>query len=121
MATGELEGITEVSNHAVSNLVLLIQTAKARLNLQPLCVFLIFQGEPAWKQFLIQELQDLAGKRVKLIEINATEVPTDVKKTDIILSNLPLEKTLASVVSLSMVPTDRELWEFRKLIQKRYL
>ncbi|MDT2757147.1 helix-turn-helix domain-containing protein [Enterococcus asini] len=121
LATGELEGITEVSNHAVSNLVLLIQTAKARLNLQPLRVFLIFQGEPAWKQFLIQELQDLAGKRVKLIEINATEVPTDVKKTDIILSNLPLEKTLASVVSLSMVPTDRELWEFRKLIQKRYL
>lgn len=121
LAAGKLAGITEVSNHAVSNLVLLIQTAKARLNRQPLRVFLVFQGEPAWKQFLIQELQDLAGKRVNLIEINATDVPADVTKADIILSNLPIEKTEASVISLSMIPTDRELSAFRKLIQKRYL
>lgn len=122
LAASRLPGITEVSNHAVSNLVLLIQTAKARLNTQVQDVFLVFQGEPAWKQFLLQELQDMAGSRVRLREVGPGALPANLSEQHLILSNLPLdEETKAAVIYLSMVPTERELGEFRTWLQKWYL
>ena len=122
LAASRLPGITEVSNHAVSNLVLLIQTAKARLNAQVQDVFLVFQGEPAWKQFLLQELQDMAGSRVRLREVGPGALPANLSEQHLILSNLPLdEETKAAVIYLSMVPTERELGEFRTWLQKWYL
>lgn len=121
LAAGQLADIKDVSNHAVSNLVLLIQTAKARLNAQVQEVFLVFQGEPAWKQFLLQELQDLAGKRVCLKEVSPRALPTDLSKRQLILSNIPLPTTDATVIYLSMVPTERELGGFRTWLQNWYL
>ena len=122
LAAGQLSGITEVSNHAVSNLVLLIQTAKARVNAEVRQAFLVFQGEPAWKQFLLQELQDLGGKRVSLQEVSPGELPEDLGSQHLILSNLPLDsETKATVIYLSMVPTERELGAFRTWLQNWYL
>lgn len=123
LATEGMVGIESVSDHAVSNLVLLVQTARARLNPQPVKAFLVYQGEPAWKQFLLQELQDLAGRRVELNEISLEELEKmTLGSENIILSNLPINfECSGQIVYLSTIPTANELQQFEKLVRKQYI
>lgn len=123
-AEGKLPGIRELSEYAANSLVLLIQAAKARLLEEQYRGYLIYQGEPAWKQFLIQELRDLVGSRVLLVETELRELRgLAFTPGDFIISNHPLgfEAEGVPIIYFSSLPTQRELAELRALIQELYL
>lgn len=123
LEAGGLAGVANVSQHAVSNLVLLVQTAQATHNTTPLPCYFVYQGEPAWKQFLLTELQDLAGRRVAISVVDSQQLAKQPFTPEtIVLTNYPLDfQCPARVVYLSTIPTTNELAEFKKLLQHRYL
>lgn len=85
-------------------------------------VFFVFQGEPAWKAFLQQELDDLLGKRVNLIPLEPLQLQDlRVHSGDLILSNIPLDSTPLPVVYISTMPTKNELSQLTELTSHSYL
>lgn len=85
-------------------------------------VFFVFQGEPAWKAFLQQELADLLGKRINLIPLELSQTQDLRGQTgDLILSNIPLDSTSLPVVYISTIPTKNELSQLTELTSRSYL
>ncbi|OTO24969.1 helix-turn-helix domain-containing protein [Enterococcus sp. 3C7_DIV0644] len=105
-----------------STTTLLIQQAILQINPIRAKGYFIFQGEPAWKAYLMQELNDFLGARILLSAIEPGQLEglsaTDV---DFVLSNFPLDDAPVPVFYLSMVPTKNELNQVTELIQTYYL
>lgn len=123
LKTSALPMLAAASVHVTSRLVLLIQTAILRVGEKPRRCFLIYQGEPAWKQFLIQELQELLGGRMGLFLVEPRELAkSDVGNGDFIVSNIPVDvETEAEVVYISTIGNTHELQEFASRVRGTYL
>ncbi|MDU5333735.1 helix-turn-helix domain-containing protein [Enterococcus sp.] len=85
-------------------------------------VFFVFQGEPAWKTFLQQELADRLGKRVNLVSLEHSQLK-DLKfqTDDLIVSNIPLDSLPVPVSYISTIPTKNELSQLTELTSHSYL
>jgi len=113
---------SEMSFPLWSTTTLLIQ--QAILQISPIRAkgYFVFQGEPAWKAYLLQELNDFLGARILLSAIEPGQLEALAKiEVDFILSNFPLEEVSVPVFYLSMVPTKNELNQVTELIQTYYL
>lgn len=111
-------GILKASEYANSTAVLLIQTAIYQVAPQKIKAYLVFQGEPAWKSFLAQELQATLGPRVELTTAN----PDQIQAHDLIIANYTFQPTSpAKIYYVSMVPTPKELDTLRQTIRYLYL
>lgn len=85
-------------------------------------VFFVFQGEPAWKTFLQQELSDLLGKRINLVSLEHSQLKDLKFQTgDLIVSNIPLDSTPIPVSYISTTPTKNELSQLTELTSHSYL
>ena len=105
-----------------STTTLLIQQAILQINPIRAKGYFVFQGEPAWKAYLLQELNDFLGARILLSAIEPGQLEALAKiEVDFILSNFPLEEVSVPVFYLSMVPTKNELNQVTELIQTYYL
>jgi len=113
---------SEMSFPLWSTTTLLIQQAILQINPIRAKGYFVFQGEPAWKAYLLQELNDFLGARILLsaIEPGQLEALAEIE-VDFILSNFPLEEVSVPVFYLSMVPTQNELNQVTELIQTYYL
>ncbi|MCJ1996873.1 HTH domain-containing protein [Lactococcus piscium] len=101
---------------------LLVQQAIFQTHPIMMTAYFIFQGEPAWKDFLRQEISDALGNRVKVIGIE----PFDLKDVqyntqDIIISNLLLETQPVPIHYISMLPTKNELNTLIESTRSQYL
>lgn len=97
---------------------------QAIFSLQPhmLTIYFIYQGEPAWKAFLQQELADYLGNRVILKAIEWTELAQiQLNETDLLVSNFPLEQVAHPVFYISSIPTKNELHQLKELTLDPYL
>lgn len=110
------------SNYVVNTVTLLVQEARYLVQPQQITAYFLFQGEPAWKNFLFRELQDLTGNRVHLKAINSDELDkSQLASNDLIFSNYPLTgKYEQTIVYISSIPTQNELQEIRELVQQFY-
>ncbi|MGX7366566.1 helix-turn-helix domain-containing protein [Enterococcus casseliflavus] len=113
---------SEMSFPLWSTTTLLIQQSILQINPIRAKGYFVFQGEPAWKAYLLQELNDFLGARILLsaIEPGQLEALAEIE-VDFILSNFPLEEVSVPVFYLSMVPTKNELNQVTELIQTYYL
>jgi hypothetical protein len=112
----------EKPEYLLSTTSLLVQQAMFQVRPSNVRAFFFFQGEPAWKVFLQQEMSDYLGKRIQLIPVEPSEfeaVPT--RNGDFILSNYPLDDPELPVFYLSMFPTKNELDQLTEFIQSFYL
>ncbi len=113
---------SEMSFPLWSTTTLLIQQAILQINPIRAKGYFVFQGEPAWKAYLLQELNDFLGARILLSAIEPGQLEALAKiEVDFILSNFPLEEVSVPVFYLSMVPTKNELNQVTELIQTYYL
>jgi RNA-binding protein YlmH len=89
---------------------------------QMMTVYFIFQGEPAWKAFLQQELTDLLGRRVHLTNLEVSQIEQKLfEKQDIIVSNVPLDFVPVKHLYISTIPTKNELRQLTELTLEHYL
>uniref|UniRef100_UPI00403F8AFD helix-turn-helix domain-containing protein n=1 Tax=Candidatus Enterococcus willemsii TaxID=1857215 RepID=UPI00403F8AFD len=105
------------------NLISLLEQ-QALFSLQPkiMTVYFIFQGEPAWKAFLQQELTDLLGRRVHLTSLEVSQINhIAFEPQDFIISNVLLESLPVQVVYISAIPTKNELRQLTELTLAQYL
>lgn len=119
-----LQPILQLDNPSyLLNLIsLLEQQALFAVQPQIITVYLIFQGEPAWKAFLQQELTDLLGRRVHLQNLEAAQLACTVfEPQDILVSNIPLDTAPVQVVYISTIPTKNELRQLTELTLEHYL
>ncbi|OEG09807.1 hypothetical protein BCR25_09880 [Enterococcus termitis] len=101
---------------------LLEQQAIFSVQPQLLTVYFIYQGEPAWKALLQQELADYLGNRVTLKAVEWTELTEiQLKQTDILVSNFPLEHLEIPVFYISSIPTKNELHQLKELTVDPYI
>ncbi|OTN76052.1 hypothetical protein A5886_001128 [Enterococcus sp. 8G7_MSG3316] len=101
---------------------LLIQ--QARLQADPVIAkgLFVFQGDPAWKVYLLHELKDYLGRRISLAAAEPGQLTAgSLAASDFILSNFPIESANCPIYYLSMVPTKNELSQVTELIQTYYL
>ncbi|AYJ46219.1 helix-turn-helix domain-containing protein [Enterococcus casseliflavus] len=113
---------SEMSFPLWSTTTLLIQQAILQINPIRAKGYFVFQGEPAWKAYLLQELNDFLGARILLSAIEPGQLEALAKiEVDFILSSFPLEEVSVPVFYLSMVPTKNELNQVTELIQTYYL
>jgi hypothetical protein len=88
---------------------------------QMMTVYFIFQGEPAWKAFLQQELTDLLGRRVHLTNLEVSQIEQKLfEKQDIIVSNVPLDFVPVKHLYISTIPTKNELRQLTELTLEHY-
>ncbi|MGG5329753.1 helix-turn-helix domain-containing protein [Enterococcus sp. AZ163] len=119
-----LQPVLQLDNpvYLLNLISLLEQQALFALQPQIMTVYFIFQGEPAWKVFLQQELTDLLGRRVHLQNLEALQLQnTAFEPQDIIVSNIPLEAMPVPVVYISTIPTKNELRQLTELTLEHYL
>ncbi|MTD42020.1 HTH domain-containing protein [Erwinia sp. CPCC 100877] len=105
------------------NLMALLQQ-QAIFSVQPqlMTVYFVFQGEPAWKAFLQQELADYLGKRITLNVIEfASLAQLDFQASDIVVSNFPLDHLPIPVFYISTMPTKNELQQLKEFTLGPYL
>lgn len=111
-----------VQQSITKTLYLLIQQARLQSNAIIAKGLFVFQGEPAWKIYLFQELTDYLGQRISLETVEPAQLNSErLAQTDFILSNFPLELSDCPTYYLSMVPTKNELNQVTELIQTYYL
>lgn len=103
-------------------LSLLIQQAILAVNPSKLKVYFFFQGEPSWKAFLQQELNDYLGKRVQLVPVELSQL-SDItfQKHDLFVSNTPLDQVPIPIIYISTIPTKNELDQLTELTIRSYL
>lgn len=119
-----LQPILQLENpgYLLNLISLLEQQALFAAQPQIITVYFIFQGEPAWKVFLQQELTDLLGRRVHLQNLEAAQLEsTTFEPQDILVSNIPLDAAPVQVVYLSTIPTKNELRQLTELTLEHYL
>ena len=105
-----------------STTTLLIQQAILQINPIRAKGYFVFQGEPAWKAYLLQELNDFLGARILLSAIEPGQLEgLSAIDVDFVLSNFPIDDAPVPVFYLSMVPTKNELNQVTELIQTYYL
>ncbi|MHC5250144.1 helix-turn-helix domain-containing protein [Enterococcus sp. LJL90] len=101
---------------------LLEQQAVFAARPQVMTLYFIFQGEPAWKAFLQQELADAFGRRVKLVSVEISQLTElNFNENDIVVSNFPLAPLAVEVVYISSLPTKNELRQLTELTWQHYL
>lgn len=122
IANYDLEYLPQ-SSYAINTITLLVQEASYLVRPQQITAYFLFQGEPAWKNFLFRELQDLTGNRVFLKSVNPNSLDkSQLSAGDLIISNYPLTDTYEqTIIYISSIPTQNELQELRELIQPFYL
>ena len=119
-----LEPVLKISEPSYFlNLVsLLAQQAFYALEAKTLTVYFVFQGEPAWKAFLQQELSDLIGRRGQLIPLEVGDVATLPAQQDaFIIANVQIEHGPLEVLYISSNPTKNERRQLTELILQYYL
>ena len=100
---------------------LLEKQASYSIQAQTMTAYFLFQGEPAWKAFLQQELAAYLGTRVKLQAIEYVELSQlTLNEADIIISNFPLDHLDLPVFYLSLIPTKIELRRLAELTLHSY-
>ncbi|MGL4695555.1 helix-turn-helix domain-containing protein [Enterococcus larvae] len=111
------------SSYVLNTITLLVQEALYLVCPKQVTAYFLFQGEPAWKNFLFREIQDLAGNRVQVQAINTDGLDkSQLRDDDFIISNYPLtEKYEQTLIYISSIPTQNELQELRELILPFYL
>lgn len=115
IAEDESEYILNMASLLVQQAVLLARPVTAK-------AYFFFQGEPAWKAFLQQELNAYLGSRIELIPVEPAEfAEMSPKEDDFIISNVPLDNPKLPVFYLSMLPTKNELNQLTELIEAYYL
>ena len=105
------------------NLISLLEQ-QALFAYQPkvMTAYFLFQGEPAWKAFLQQELTDLLGRRVSMVSLELSQVAqTLFQPQDLIVSNFLLEEVSVPICYISTMPTKNELRQLTELTLKHYL
>jgi hypothetical protein len=103
-------------------MALLQQQAIFAVQPQMMTFYFVFQGEPAWKAFLQQELADYLGKRIVLKEVEFTSLDQlAFQPTDILVSNLPLDHLAIPVFYISTMPTKNELQQLKEFTLGPYL
>ncbi|MGX7198078.1 helix-turn-helix domain-containing protein [Enterococcus olivae] len=108
--------------YLINLISLLEQQAFFALRPELLTVYFLFQGEPAWKVFLQQELTDLLGRRIHLKSLELTQLyTTKFSAQDLIVSNFSLEDMPVPVIHISNIPTKNELRQLTELTLKNYL
>lgn len=101
---------------------LLVQQAIFASHPTIMTAYFVFQGEPAWKDFLRQEFSDSLGSRIKVKSIEPFDLnEIKLKSQDIIITNYPLEKQPVPIFYISMVPTKNELIALREYTDSQYL
>ncbi|MGY3748920.1 helix-turn-helix domain-containing protein [Vagococcus acidifermentans] len=107
----------------VSTLLLITQDALLSVNQTWLTAYFVFQGEPAWKNYLYQELQGLLGSRVALAMTELDELPhLPGGDSDILISNMLIESSLTlPVYYISSIPTRNELDRLKRAVSSLYL
>ncbi|MGX6978259.1 hypothetical protein ACWN8V_03155 [Vagococcus elongatus] len=110
------------SNYIVNTATLLIQEAIMKVNPPKINAYFIFQGEPAWKSFLLKELTDLLGTRVQLIDASLSQLQeSKLEKKDIIISNYPIEVSFSQeIFYISLIPSAKELQMIKENINQMY-
>lgn len=100
----------------------LIQQAILSVRPNKLNLYFFFQGEPSWKAFLQQELNDYFGKRVQLIPVELSQL-SDITfhKNDLFVSNTPLDQVPIPIIYISTIPTKNELDQLTELTFRSYL
>ncbi|WP_321382538.1 helix-turn-helix domain-containing protein [uncultured Enterococcus sp.] len=111
------------SGYVLNTITLLVQEAMYLVSPKQITAYFLFQGEPAWKNFLFRELQDLTGNRVQVEAVNTDGLENaQLVEDDLIISNYPLAKKYKqTIVYISSIPTQNELQELRELIVPLYL
>jgi len=112
-----------LSSYVINTITLLVQEASFCVHPQQITTFFLFQGEPAWKNFLFRELQALTGERICLKSIHSKDLDkSQLATSDLIISNYPLDDSFdQKILYISSIPTQNELKELRELIQPFYL
>ncbi len=122
LSTSNVGSAVKKPEYLLNTASLLVQQAMSQVHPVKVRAFFFFQGEPAWKVFLQQEISDYLGKRIQLIPVEPSEfTAVQTKKGDFILSNYPLDDPDLPVFYLSMFPTKNELNQLTELIQNYYL
>lgn len=119
-----LEPFIQLDNpvYLLNLISLLEQQALFTVQPQIMTVYFVFQGEPAWKVFLQQELTDLLGRRVQLQAIEAVQLENIAfAAPDIVVSNIPLDAVPVQVIYISTIPTKNELRQLTELTLEHYL
>lgn len=111
------------SGYVLNTITLLVREALYLVSPKQATAYFLFQGEPAWKNFLFRELQDLAGNRIQVKAVNTDGLDKSrLIEDDLIIANYPLtEKYEQTIVYISSIPTQNELQELRELILPFYL
>lgn len=111
-----------LSDYIVNTATLLIQEAIMKVNPPKINAYFIFQGEPAWKSFLLKELADLLGSRVQLIDASLSQLRENkLGAKDIIISNYPIEISFSQeIFYISLIPSKKELQMIKENINQMY-
>lgn len=121
LLTAQLTDSKARPSYLLHLMTLLQQQALFAVRPETRTFYFLFQGEPAWKAFLEQELADYLGKRIVLKTIEVTELAQlPVAASDLILSNFPLDQAPLPVFYLSTVPTKNELRRLAELTFDTY-
>lgn len=84
--------------------------------------YFTFQGEPAWKAFLQEELAITLGSNAKIENIEYFQLRELVfDSQDVIISNYPLDDIQLQVFYISNMPTKSELRQLAELTWEFYL
>ncbi|MCD4997359.1 helix-turn-helix domain-containing protein [Enterococcus gallinarum] len=114
--------VTDEPKYILNMASLLVQQAVLQARPVTTRAFFFFQGEPAWKVFLQQEISDYLGSRIELVPVEPAEFAgMTTRNDDFIISNVPLDDPKLPVFYLSMLPTKNELNQLTELIQTYYL
>jgi hypothetical protein len=114
--------VTDEPKYILNMASLLVQQAVLQARPVTTRAFFFFQGEPAWKVFLQQEISAYLGSRIELVPVEPAEFAMmTTRNDDFIISNVPLDDPKLPVFYLSMLPTKNELNQLTELIQTFYL
>ncbi len=105
-----------------STTTLLIQQAILQINPIRAKGYFVFQGEPAWKAYLLQELNDFLGARILLsaIEPGQLEALAEIE-VDFYSLKFPFRGSICSSFLLIDGTNENELNQVTELIQTYYL
>lgn len=98
-------------DHFISSAVLLLAEAISQEVSARRHVYFSYQGEPAWKAYLANELDAIFGGRLSLVSIEIEELlGCDLDEEDVVVSNHPIEENIPNkVFYISTIPTKKEI------------
>ncbi len=97
--------------HFISSAVLLLAEAISQESRARRHIYFTYQGEPAWKSYLANELNAIFGGRISLASVEMEELlRKQLDEEDIIVTNHPIDQALINkVFYISTIPTKSEI------------